>query len=106
MLAAVAVSVAFLASYVTYHALHGSKRFPAELGWIRVAYLAMLLTHVVLAAVQVPLILTTLYLGLRRRDERHKRWAVPTYWIWCYVSVTGVLIYLALYHLAPALVSS
>ncbi len=98
MLAACAVSAAFLASYVVYHLHVGmGRRFP-ELGWVRTAYLTMLATHVVLAAVQLPLVITTLVLGLRRRDALHRRWAKPTIAIWMYVSVTGVVIYVALYH--------
>jgi uncharacterized membrane protein YozB (DUF420 family) len=61
----------------------------------------MLLTHVVLAVVMLPMIFMTLFRAYRREWNRHKRIAQPTYWIWMYVSVTGVLIYFVLYHIAP-----
>jgi len=98
MLAALVTSSAFLVSYVIYHANVGSKPFPGS-GVIRLAYFAILITHVVLAAVIVPLALTTAVRGLRAQYERHvaiARWTLP---IWLYVSVTGVVIYLMLYRL-------
>jgi len=98
MLSAVAVSAAFLTSYLIYHYHVGSRPFPGT-GLPRYAYLTMLLTHVVLAAVQVPLIIATVAFGLLGNDARHRAFARPTYWIWLYVSVTGVLIYLVLYQL-------
>jgi len=98
MLVAVAVSVLFLVSYVTYHAQVGSKHFEGQ-GWARPVYFSILLTHTVLAVV-VALYLApvTLYRALRQRFDRHKviaRWTLP---IWFYVSVTGVVIYFMLYH--------
>jgi len=98
MLAALVTSSAFLVSYVIYHANVGSKPFPGS-GVIRLAYFAILITHVVLAAVIVPLALTTAARGLRAQYGRHvaiARWTLP---IWLYVSVTGVVIYLMLYRL-------
>ncbi|HYB53755.1 MAG TPA: DUF420 domain-containing protein, partial [Thermoanaerobaculia bacterium] len=70
-------------------------------GLPRAIYLLVLGTHTVLAVVTVPLVLRTLYLGLKRRDDRHRplaRWTLP---IWLYVSVTGVVVYLMLYQLYP-----
>jgi uncharacterized membrane protein YozB (DUF420 family) len=98
MIAAFVVSTLFLISYVIYHLNVGSVRFEGQ-GVIRPIYFALLISHVVLAAVQLPLVLTTLVLGLRRRDATHRRWARWTYPVWLYVSVTGVIIYLMLYHL-------
>ncbi len=98
MLAAVAVSTAFLASYLTYHALAGSVRFQGQ-GPVRTLYFAILISHVILAAVQVPLIATTVVLGLRDRRQRHRRWAKVTAPIWLYVSLTGVVVYVMLYWL-------
>lgn len=98
MLAALVTSSAFLVSYVIYHANVGSKPFPGS-GVVRLAYFAILITHVVLAAVIVPLALTTAARGLRAQYGRHvaiARWTLP---IWLYVSVTGVVIYLMLYRL-------
>ena len=98
MLAAFTSSVLFLVSYVVYHAQAGSRPFQGH-GPIRFAYFVILATHVVLAAGIVPLALVTLRRGLRRDDARHRRLARWTWPIWMYVSVTGVVIYLMLYHL-------
>jgi uncharacterized membrane protein YozB (DUF420 family) len=98
MLAAFTSSVLFLVSYVVYHAEAGSRPFPGQ-GPIRLLYLVILATHVLLAAGTVPLALVTLRRGLRRDDVRHRRLARWTWPIWMYVSVTGVVIYLMLYHL-------
>jgi uncharacterized membrane protein YozB (DUF420 family) len=94
-------SVAFLTSYLTYHYFHGSTRFPGQ-GIIRPIYLTILLTHTILAVVIVPLIFVTLYRALRFDFIRHKRIARWTLPLWLYVSVTGVVVYLMLYHLYPA----
>jgi len=96
MLTAAAVSALFLISYLTYHANTEPVRFQGE-GAVRVVYLVILTSHIVLAAVQVPLILRTLYLGLKDRREQHRKWAKVTAPIWLYVSVTGVVVYLMLY---------
>ena len=101
MLSAFVVSNAFLVSYVVYHAEVGSVRFTHG-GWPRVVYLAVLGTHVPLAALIVPLALVTLVMGLKGRFDRHVRFARWTYPIWLYVSVTGVMVYLMLYHLWPS----
>ena len=102
MLAASATSALFLVSYLTYHANVGSVRFTAA-GAPRYVYFAILISHTLLAAAALPLVLWTLYLGLKRRDERHRRIAKWTLPIWLYVSVTGVVVYLMLYQLyAPA----
>ena len=94
------VSSAFLVSYVVYHATHGSKHLVAT-GWIRPAYLALLASHVVLAVTVPPLAIAALYRAQRGEIARH-RWIVAFAWpIWMYVSVTGVIVYLILYHLYP-----
>jgi uncharacterized membrane protein YozB (DUF420 family) len=98
MLAALASSTLFLTSYVIYHLHTGSRPF-AGLGAIRVIYFAILLTHVVLAAVIVPLAIVTATRGLRSQFDRHARIARWTLPLWLYVSVTGVVIYLMLYQL-------
>ncbi len=99
MIAAFVTSALFLVNYLAYHALiHGSKHFTGE-GWIRPVYFTILLTHTVLATVIVPLVLLSLSRGLKRQDARHRavsRWTFP---LWLYVSITGVVIYLMLYHL-------
>lgn len=101
MLAAFGVSLLFLASYLVYHAQVGSVRFTGPPG-VRRVYLAILLSHVLLAAVVPWLALATIYLGLRDRRAQHRRWARWTFPLWLYVSITGVVIYLMLYHLYPA----
>jgi uncharacterized membrane protein YozB (DUF420 family) len=98
MLTALALSTAFLTSYLVYHAQVGSVRFGGT-GWVRTLYLTILLTHTVLAAVVPVLAAITLFRALRRQFPRHRaiaRWTLP---IWLYVSVTGVVIYLMLYRL-------
>ena len=98
MLTAAATSGLFLISYLAYHARVGSVRF-AGTGAARAVYFAILGSHTLLAMVVLPLVLRTLYLGLKRRDDRHRRIAKWTFPIWLYVSVTGVVVYLMLYHL-------
>jgi len=100
MLAAAAVSALFLISYLTYHAQVGSVRFTGQ-GPVRAVYFTILISHTLLAIANVPLVLRTLYLGLKRRDDRHRRIARWTFPIWLYVSVTGVVVYVMLYHLYP-----
>jgi uncharacterized membrane protein YozB (DUF420 family) len=98
MIAAVITSAAFLTSYVTYHANAGSKPFPGT-GAIRTVYFAILIPHVILAAVSLPPILITFIRGLRRDDQRHRRIARWTLPVWLFVSVTGVIVYVMLYRL-------
>ncbi|HEU5402018.1 MAG TPA: DUF420 domain-containing protein, partial [Terriglobales bacterium] len=81
------------------HAMVGSKHFMGQ-GWIRPVYFSILTTHTILAAVIVPMVLITLSRGLKRNDLRHRAIARWTFPLWLYVSVTGVVIYLMLYHLA------
>ncbi len=95
MLGAFACSAAFLVSYVVYHTF---KPAPTPyVGAYRGLYLAILLTHIVLATVIVPLALVTLYRGWSWDVTRHRRIARVTLPIWLYVSVTGVVIYAMLY---------
>ena len=101
MIAAFAVSILFLVSYVTYHSYHGSTHFQGE-GWIRPVYFAILATHTLMAALIAPLAVITLRRGLKNNIEKHVTIAHWTFPIWLYVSVTGVVIYLMLYHLYPS----
>jgi len=98
MLAAVAASALFLLSYVIYHAFAGSKPFPGT-GPVRVAYFVILITHIVLAAAIVPMVLMTLSRALRKSFDRHVSIARRTLPLWLYVSATGVVIYVMLYRL-------
>ncbi len=97
MIATFVVSTLFLISYLAYHAVHGTTRFPGE-GWIRPVYFTILISHTFLAAAIVPLAIITLRRGLNGRVDRHKAIAKWTYPIWLYVSITGVTIYLLLYQ--------
>jgi uncharacterized membrane protein YozB (DUF420 family) len=98
MLAAVTTSGLFLISYVTYHANAGSKPFPGT-GPVRAVYFVILVTHIVLAAAIVPMVLMTLSRALKQRFDRHVSIARRTLPLWLYVSVTGVVIYVMLYRL-------
>ena len=102
MMAACAVSAAFLASYLAYHLQAGAHTPFGGRGWIRPVYFGMLISHILLAVVIVPLVLVTLTLALRGRLDRHRQWARWTFPLWYYVSVTGVLIYFFLYQWWPA----
>lgn len=103
MLSAFAVSCAFLACYLYYHfavAKGQPTRFHGT-GLARIGYFALLGSHTVLAVVNLPMVLRTLYLAKRERWADHKRAARRTFPVWMYVSVTGVLVYLVLYHFNP-----
>lgn len=102
MLGAFIVSSVFLVSYLIRVATTGTHRYPGE-GWDKTLYLVTLFSHMVLAVVLVPLVLGALRRALRGDFAAHKRLVRFTWPIWTYVSVTGVLVYLMLYHLAPAL---
>ncbi|GAB4513160.1 MAG: DUF420 domain-containing protein [Anaerolineae bacterium] len=100
MLAAFATSTLFLISYLIYHYNAGSVPFQGQ-GSIRIVYFALLISHVILAALVVPLALLTLYWPFKKRFSVHRRIARWTLPIWLYVSVTGVLVYLMLYRWFP-----
>lgn len=87
----------FLVSYLLYHARVGSVHFQGQ-GWIRPFYFTLLTSHTALAAAIVPLAIITLSRALRERYDRHRRIARWTFPIWLYVSVTGVVVYILLYH--------
>lgn len=101
MISAVVASTLFLISYLVYHSQVGSVHFQGQ-GWVRTVYFSILLTHTVLAAAIVPLVIVTLARGLRGNFDRHRAIARWTFPIWLYVSVTGVVIYVMLYHLYRA----
>ena len=107
MISALVVSAAFLSCYLTYHFMlqkhigSGSIRFTHE-GMVRPIYFAILITHVILAAVNLPMIILTVIPAVRRRFDKHKRIARWTLPIWLYVSVTGVIVYLMLYRWFPS----
>ncbi len=101
MLAALSTSSLFLISYLYYHAHVGSVQFQGQ-GWSRPVYFTILISHTVLAMAVVPLVLITLSRALRERFDRHRVIARWTYPVWLYVSVTGVVVYVMLYHLFAA----
>jgi len=101
MITALISSSLFLASYLYYHWHVGSVHFQGQ-GWSRPVYFSILISHTILAAVIVPLIIITLSRALRERFDRHRviaRWTFP---LWLYVSITGVVIYVMLYKLFAA----
>jgi len=97
MIVAFTTSVAFLVSYLVYHAQVGSVHYP-HTGVLRTVYLSILGTHTILAAAVPVLAIITLSRGLSARYDRHKKIAKWTLPIWLYVSVTGVVVYLMLYR--------
>jgi uncharacterized membrane protein YozB (DUF420 family) len=106
VIAAFVTSSVFLTCYLLFHwqkHLHGDTltRFPP--GAWRPWYLGLLLSHTVLAVVILPLIFTSFYYAWRRKWMLHHRVSGITFPLWTYVSVTGVVVYLMLYHLAPTL---
>lgn len=102
MLGAFLVSGLFLVSYLIRYAVSGTHRFPVD-GGLRTLYLLILGSHSLLAAVLLPMALRTLWLPLKGRFDHHRRIARLTFPIWAYVSVTGVVVYLMLYHLPSLL---
>ncbi len=98
MQTAFAVSCLFLVSYLVYHARVGSVHF-GRTGAIRTVYLSILTSHTILAAVVPVLAIVTLRRARAARFDRHRRIARWTLPVWLYVSVTGVVVYLMLYHL-------
>jgi uncharacterized membrane protein YozB (DUF420 family) len=98
MLAALATSAAFLASYLVYHFEVGSVRFAGR-GAVRTVYFAVLLSHTVLAAAIVPLVLVTVARALRGRFAAHRALARYTLPLWLWVSVSGVVVYWMLYRM-------
>jgi uncharacterized membrane protein YozB (DUF420 family) len=100
-LSALTASIIFLISYVIYHQHHGATRFTGQ-GIVRPVYFTILTTHTMLAVIIVPFVIVTLRRALRRDFIRHRalaRWTLP---MWLYVSITGVVVYLMLYHFYPS----
>lgn len=107
ILAALLMSSLFLAGYLTYHAYTGTTRvdvvFPNVSRALRTTYKLILFPHLTLAMVMLPLIGRSLYFAYRRNWAKHRRLSPWSFWIWLYVSVTGVIIYWMLYHLFPGI---
>ena len=98
MIAALVSSLLFLTSYLIYHANVGSVPYPHH-DWTRTLYFAILIPHVILAAVNVPFIIIVVVRAVRGRFDRHRRLARWVWPSWMFVSVTGIIIYGMLYHL-------
>ncbi|MDB5352396.1 MAG: putative rane protein [Planctomycetota bacterium] len=98
MTMAITVSALFLSCYLVYHYFVGSVPFRGE-GPIRVAYLAILLSHTLLAITVVPLIIVTVIRAWRGHFSEHASLARVTFPIWFYVSITGVVVYWMLYQM-------
>src|ERR1041385_8320411 len=101
MISAFVTSCVFLICYLTYHFMVKTVTHFHDPAWFRPVYLAILLTHTILAIVIVPMILITLSRALREKFDKHKKIARWTWPLWMYVSVTGVLIYFLLYQIFP-----
>jgi uncharacterized membrane protein YozB (DUF420 family) len=98
MASAFGVSILFLLSYLTYHATAGTTHFTGQ-GAVRFLYFAILLSHTALAALAPVLAILTLRRAVRGDYDKHRRLARWTLPAWLYVSVTGVIVYVMLYHL-------
>lgn len=103
MIGAVTSSSLFLISYLVYHVgfKAGVTRFTGT-GWVRPLYFVVLISHTILAVVIVPFVIVTLTRAVRGRIGLHRRIARWTFPMWLYVSVTGVIVYLMLYHIFPS----
>ena len=99
MIAAVSASALFLVSYLARYASTGSQPYPGH-GWDKAIYLVILFSHMVLAVVVLPMVLRALFLARRERFAEHRRIARVLWPMWIYVSLTGVAVYLFLYHFA------
>lgn len=95
MLTAFVTSALFLVSYIIYHNFHGDTPFQGE-GWIRPVYFTVLISHIILSAFVVPMILSSFYLAFSGRLKKHRKFSKFTLPVWLYVSVTGVLIFFML----------
>ncbi len=93
MMGAIVLSVFFLVSYIAHHLFAGETKFGGE-GTIRTIYFALLVSHIILAAVILPFILFTAYRSLTGEYAKHKKIARYTFPLWLYVSITGVIVYL------------
>ncbi len=98
MLAALGCSSLFLISYLIYHYYVGSVAFPYG-GWIKALSLTILVPHIILAGTMAPFIATAVWFAAKAHFDAHRRlmrWVWP---VWMYVSFSGVVVYLMLYHL-------
>jgi putative membrane protein len=92
MLTAFGFSTLFLITYILHHALHGDVRYPLHAAY-RSIYLPLLASHIILATIALPMVLTTFFFSLSGRIPLHRKIARFTFPIWLYVSITGVITY-------------
>ncbi len=97
MLSALITSILFLTSYLIYHYQVGSIPYPHH-DWTRPLYFAILIPHIILAALMVPFIITIVWWAFRENFEKHRRLAKFVWPVWMFVSVSGIIVYLMLYH--------
>ena len=105
MVAAFLVSCGFLVSYIYSKLIYGeltTQMLGLSGGTLKTFYLVVLIPHVVLSVVMLPFIFLAMFRASRRQWRLHMRWSRPAFWMWLYVSVTGVLVYVLLYHVIPA----
>jgi uncharacterized membrane protein YozB (DUF420 family) len=103
MISALSVSAIFLVFYLYSQFAYGDKSSGLSPGPLRTFYFGLLASHVLLAIGMLPPILMTVWYAYSRQWIKHRKIAQPTFWIWLYVSVTGVIVYWMLYHLFPSL---
>jgi uncharacterized membrane protein YozB (DUF420 family) len=100
MILALLVSAAFLTSYLIYHFNTPPFRFPVvDWNWVRIGYFVLLVTHIIAAIVNLPMVIMTVIPAARRKFDKHKRIARWTFPVWLYVSVTGVVVYIMCYQI-------
>jgi putative membrane protein len=97
MKAAIGLGAVFLVSYLVQVATLGHGKAPGE-GWVYIGFLVLLATHTVMAVLMLPLVLRSAYLGIQGRFVEHRRIVRFAYPVWLYVGVTGVVIYVMMYH--------
>jgi putative membrane protein len=102
MVSAFTASGVFLVSYIARFLTTGAHKYPHP-GWDRTLYIIILISHMILAIAVLPMVLRALWLAVKGRYRDHRRLARWTFPIWMYVSITGVVVYVMLYHVGPAL---
>ncbi len=98
MLAALASSALFLTTYLIYHAEVGSVPFQ-RYDWTRPLYFTILIPHIILAALMVPFIIAAVWFALKQKFDKHRRLVRFVWPVWMFVSISGIIVYLMLYHL-------
>jgi putative membrane protein len=98
MVSAFTLSCFFLVGYILYHFLHGETKFLTQ-GFVRPIYFFILISHILTSMIALPIVLYTFYLGIAEKYESHKRIASFCFFLWLYVSVTGVLVFFFLKYL-------